>query len=392
MMELLNFSGFFFSNFVIVFILLLKKPTVSTEQLSVIGPSRPIQALLGGEVELSCYLSPPQSTQHMEIVWLQSTWVIHLYRDGEDHFGDQDPDYQGRTELVRDGITNGNVTLKIRNVRLLDAGRYKCLFEDGFHLEEADMEVLGEGIVSQMLPPTHFFFIGTFWFILYVIFLFYMLLFQVYFRRSSPWMGEISGLLLMISTLEIEMAICFLWLRHRCRGILFDETSLWKEWKFWLSIALLVLTNIIPSVYQLVYFCQRRKHRTQSVCCLDYELPSWREVAAVGLKEASHNKWCRNSGFRPPPPKDTSGLALLLAGQDTQVHILKQLLSSHCLKCTEKECKITLQAVFVLAPWIEDGHILDPDVWGLHRPAIDSRPSDLIDKQQQQQPPDHLAL
>uniref|UniRef100_A0A4X2MFK8 Ig-like domain-containing protein n=1 Tax=Vombatus ursinus TaxID=29139 RepID=A0A4X2MFK8_VOMUR len=71
----------------------------------------------------------------MEVIWFQSTRVVYHYRDGEDLFGDQAPNYHTRTELVRDAITNGNATLNIWDVRLLDAGRYKCLFEDGFHQE-----------------------------------------------------------------------------------------------------------------------------------------------------------------------------------------------------------------------------------------------------------------
>ncbi|XP_036596930.1 myelin-oligodendrocyte glycoprotein-like [Trichosurus vulpecula] len=183
-MEILSLSGSLLSSFVITFILLLKKPTLASGQFSVIGPARPIKTPLGGEAELPCYLSPPQSAQHMEVVWLQSTRVVHLYHDGEDQFGDQTPDYRGRTELVRDGITNGNVTLKIRDVRLLDSGRYKCLFEDGFHQEEAYVEL-------KVL---------------------------VYFRRSRPWMGEISGVLILTCAFEIEMCIFYLWTRHRCRG------------------------------------------------------------------------------------------------------------------------------------------------------------------------------
>ncbi|XP_074140765.1 myelin-oligodendrocyte glycoprotein-like [Sminthopsis crassicaudata] len=145
MMESLDLSGFFLSNVVIAFIFLLKKPTMTSGQFSVIGPAGPIQASLGGEAELSCYLSPPQSAQHMEVVWLQFTRVVHHYRDGKDQFGDQAPDYQGRTELVKDPITHGNVTLKIRDVRFLDAGRYTCLFEDGFHQEDANMELKVRG-------------------------------------------------------------------------------------------------------------------------------------------------------------------------------------------------------------------------------------------------------
>ncbi|XP_068953200.1 myelin-oligodendrocyte glycoprotein-like isoform X2 [Petaurus breviceps papuanus] len=178
-MKILEPSRSFLSNFVITFILLLKKPTLAPGKFSVIGPAGPIQAPLGGEAELPCYLSPPQSAQHMEVVWLQSTRVVHLYRDGEDRFGDQAPSYQGRTELVRDAITSGNVTLKIRDVRLLDAGRYKCLIEDGFHQEEADMElkVIGEENESQTLPSANILII-IFCVVIYLTFLILMLRYQ----------------------------------------------------------------------------------------------------------------------------------------------------------------------------------------------------------------------
>nr|XP_020850757.1 myelin-oligodendrocyte glycoprotein-like [Phascolarctos cinereus] len=184
-MDILNLSGSFLSSFVIAFILLLQKPTLASGQFSVIGPARPIQASVGGEAELPCYLSPPQSAQHMEVIWFQSTRVVHHYRDGEDLFGDQAPTYHARTELVRDAITNGNVTLKIQDMRLLDAGKYKCLFEDGFHQEEAEMEltVSGEETVSQILPPIYFVFIFIFCVVLYLTFLLWMLRIQ---DKSEP--------------------------------------------------------------------------------------------------------------------------------------------------------------------------------------------------------------
>ncbi|XP_068953211.1 myelin-oligodendrocyte glycoprotein-like isoform X2 [Petaurus breviceps papuanus] len=253
----------------IIFLLLFKKPTLTSGQFSVIGPERLIQAPLGGEAELPCYLSPPQSAQHMEVVWLQSTRVVHLYQDGEDQFGDQAPDYQGRTELVRDAITNGNVTLKIRDVRLLDAGRYKCLIADHFHQEEADMElkVSGEETVSQSLPPIYFLLIMMVCVVMYLIFLSLMLVFQVYFRRSKPWMGEISGVLVLTCAFEIEMCIFYLWIRHRCRGFYFDETSLWKEWKFAAAIILLLITKLIPIILQTIYFLQQRP------CCSTQSVP-----------------------------------------------------------------------------------------------------------------------
>ncbi|XP_043847053.1 myelin-oligodendrocyte glycoprotein-like [Dromiciops gliroides] len=140
-MEILNPSNSLLSNCVITFIIIFKMPTLDSRQFSVIGPAEPIQASLGGEAELPCYLSPPQSAEHMEVVWFHSTHVVHVYRDGQDQFGDQSLNYQGRTELKRDAITSGNVTLKIWDVRYLDSGRYMCLLWNGFHQEEADMEL-----------------------------------------------------------------------------------------------------------------------------------------------------------------------------------------------------------------------------------------------------------
>ncbi|XP_068953222.1 myelin-oligodendrocyte glycoprotein-like [Petaurus breviceps papuanus] len=269
-MVIIYLSGSFLSSYmVILLLLLLKKPILASGQFSVIGPERPIQAPLGGEAELPCYLSPPQSAQHMEVVWLQSTLVVHLYQDGKDQFGDQAAAYQGRTELLRDAITNGNVTLKIRDVRLLDAGRYKCLIEDGFHQEEADMElkVLGEETVSHLFPPIYFLFPMMVCVVIYLIFVSLMLLFQVYFRRSKPWMGEISGILVLTCSFQIEMCIFYLWIRHRCRGFFFDETSPWKEWKFATAIVLLVITKLIPFILQAKYFLQQRP------CCSTKSVP-----------------------------------------------------------------------------------------------------------------------
>ncbi|XP_072455561.1 myelin-oligodendrocyte glycoprotein-like [Notamacropus eugenii] len=146
MMEILSPFGACLSNSFIAFFLLLMMPQMALGKFSVIGPAEPIQASLGGEAELSCYLSPPQSAQHMEVAWFQSTHVVHHYQDGMDQFEDQASDYRGRTELVRDAITSGNVTLKILDVSRLDAGNYTCLIADDFHQEQADVElkVLGD--------------------------------------------------------------------------------------------------------------------------------------------------------------------------------------------------------------------------------------------------------
>ncbi|XP_020850787.1 myelin-oligodendrocyte glycoprotein-like isoform X1 [Phascolarctos cinereus] len=144
-MEILSPLGAFLSNSLVAFFFLFMMPKIALGQFSVIGPTGPIQASLRGEAELPCYLSPPQSAQHMKVIWSLSTRVVHLYRDGEDQLGDQHSDYQGRTVLLRDAMTSGNVTLKILDVKLMDAGKYTCVIANGFHQEQADVELKVSG-------------------------------------------------------------------------------------------------------------------------------------------------------------------------------------------------------------------------------------------------------
>ncbi|XP_043834075.1 myelin-oligodendrocyte glycoprotein-like [Dromiciops gliroides] len=198
-MDLINLSAHLFGF--LGPILLLEIPTLASGKFSVIGPTGPIQASVGEVAELSCHLSPAQSAEHMEVIWFQSTRVVHLYQNGEDQFGDQDPDYQGRTELVRDSFSSGNVTLKIRDVRLLDEGSYKCHFENGFHQEEADV----------------------------------MLKVSEYLTRTSPWMWEINGILVVSWGFEIGIAMYFLWILLRCQGFSHTQESDKLDWMDWVT-------------------------------------------------------------------------------------------------------------------------------------------------------------
>uniref|UniRef100_A0A674JTS5 Ig-like domain-containing protein n=1 Tax=Terrapene triunguis TaxID=2587831 RepID=A0A674JTS5_9SAUR len=71
----------------------------------------------------------------MEVGWLRSqdSAVVHLYRDGQDQYGEQMLEYRGRTELLKDDITNGRVSLRIRDVRPSDDVQYTCFFHDSEH-------------------------------------------------------------------------------------------------------------------------------------------------------------------------------------------------------------------------------------------------------------------
>ncbi|XP_034645129.1 myelin-oligodendrocyte glycoprotein-like isoform X2 [Trachemys scripta elegans] len=125
-------------------------------QFTVTGPDRPIAASIGGEAVLPCHLSPRMSAENMEVRWFRSQFsaVVHLYRGGQNQYGQQMPEYRGRTELLKDDITNGSVSLRIRNIQPSDDGQYKCFFQSSVSYEDAILEVQVAGELPTHCPST----------------------------------------------------------------------------------------------------------------------------------------------------------------------------------------------------------------------------------------------
>ncbi|KAM5248600.1 selection and upkeep of intraepithelial T-cells protein 1-like [Ctenodactylus gundi] len=152
-------SGLFYQIHVVV-IYLLQMITASSGQFTVKALKGPILAPLGGEVMLSCHLSPPQNVRHMEIRWFRNhyTQPVRLYRDGKDLYGETISKYVERTELLKDAIEEGKVTLRILNVSADDDGLYHCVFKDGDFYEEDLTEVkvtaTSSDIQIAVHPPT----------------------------------------------------------------------------------------------------------------------------------------------------------------------------------------------------------------------------------------------
>ncbi|EMP23863.1 Butyrophilin subfamily 2 member A1 [Chelonia mydas] len=121
-----------------------------TAQFTVTGPDRPVTASLGGEAVLPCHLSPRMSAEDMEVGWLRSqdSAVVHLYRDGQNQYGEQMLEYRGRTKLLKDDITDGTVSLRIRDIRLSDSGQYSCYFKSSASYKEALLELQVAGLGS----------------------------------------------------------------------------------------------------------------------------------------------------------------------------------------------------------------------------------------------------
>uniref|UniRef100_UPI004038E827 butyrophilin subfamily 1 member A1-like n=1 Tax=Callospermophilus lateralis TaxID=76772 RepID=UPI004038E827 len=118
--------------------------TVTQEgQFHVMGPPSPFIAVVGAEAEFPCHLSPSMDAQHMEVRWFHGnhSGLVHYYRDSKDYLEQQRPEYHGRTKLLRENITRGQVALRIHPIRPADEGDYRCLFVSSTYHNEARFHV-----------------------------------------------------------------------------------------------------------------------------------------------------------------------------------------------------------------------------------------------------------
>ncbi|NWR94210.1 BT2A2 protein, partial [Furnarius figulus] len=111
--------------------------------LNVTGPPGPITMAKGENVVLPCSFSPEQNAQDTEVIWFREQFspFVHRYKGGRDQYGEQMLQYQGRTELQKDGLAKGSADLKIFHVQPSDTGSYTCFVHRGPHYDEAVVEL-----------------------------------------------------------------------------------------------------------------------------------------------------------------------------------------------------------------------------------------------------------
>uniref|UniRef100_A0A4X2LKH5 Erythroblast membrane associated protein (Scianna blood group) n=1 Tax=Vombatus ursinus TaxID=29139 RepID=A0A4X2LKH5_VOMUR len=110
--------------------------------------------MLGTKAELRCPVSIWMVPQSVEVKWLrtqksQASQVVHAYRNGQDLYGEQMPQYKGRTALMKDSQED-NFILEIYNVRLEDQGQYYCQIQAGSLSENASVK-----LEVAAFPPFH---------------------------------------------------------------------------------------------------------------------------------------------------------------------------------------------------------------------------------------------
>ncbi|XP_067865040.1 butyrophilin subfamily 3 member A2-like [Heterodontus francisci] len=120
----------------------------STGKFTVTGPTHPVVAIVGEDAVLECRLVPDLSASNIVVRWLKSDLgsAVHAYRNGEDDTAAQDHDYRGRTEQFKDELSKGNVSLRIKNTRVFDEGKYICSVDDETDFEETVIELKVGGL------------------------------------------------------------------------------------------------------------------------------------------------------------------------------------------------------------------------------------------------------
>lgn len=118
----------------------------------VVVPHDSVNGLVGDDLILHCYLKNNLSAVDMDVQWIiQQNDLVHHYKGRIDTTDDQLPAYRNRTSLFKDELQKGNISLKLRSVRLSDTNTYRCYVSGGSGSDEAsiNLNVIGKCISER---------------------------------------------------------------------------------------------------------------------------------------------------------------------------------------------------------------------------------------------------
>ncbi|XP_034535220.1 butyrophilin subfamily 1 member A1-like [Notolabrus celidotus] len=111
-----------------------------------------VQAFVGGDVVLPCSFHVSANDDLPSVEWskegLQPN-VIYLFRHGCETYEMKNPAFEFRTSLITMELKNRNFSLRISNVKLSDAGTYRCMRLTGNAPTDFAEVKLVVGAVSQ---------------------------------------------------------------------------------------------------------------------------------------------------------------------------------------------------------------------------------------------------
>ncbi|XP_044039982.1 butyrophilin subfamily 3 member A2-like isoform X2 [Siniperca chuatsi] len=98
-------------------------------QSQVVGPTKPILAIVGDDIILPCHLEPAKDVVAETLEWARFDLrprFVHVRRDGLELLVNQNPSYIGRTSVSTDKLKHGDMSLKLSKVKPSDEGEYRC--------------------------------------------------------------------------------------------------------------------------------------------------------------------------------------------------------------------------------------------------------------------------
>uniref|UniRef100_A0A3Q2PQL7 Ig-like domain-containing protein n=1 Tax=Fundulus heteroclitus TaxID=8078 RepID=A0A3Q2PQL7_FUNHE len=111
---------------VIGFLLLMSTCKGQSEEMD---SFQSVTAMVGEDTVLPCHLKPPKDASRMTVEWgrhdLKPRFVF-VSLDGHEHLADKNEAYRGRSSMSHESLRNGDVSLKLSDVRHSDNGRYRC--------------------------------------------------------------------------------------------------------------------------------------------------------------------------------------------------------------------------------------------------------------------------
>nr|XP_056720370.1 butyrophilin subfamily 1 member A1-like [Euleptes europaea] len=124
-----------------------------------ISSSPSVLGTVGQDVILPCQISLGRQPQSMEVQWqkIGDNNYVNIYQfkapSGLETFGQG---YKSRTMMTKEGLPNGNVSLKLKNVQVTDEGTYRCIVKSTGWSDNTQtvLYVAGMGMVSiEILGP-----------------------------------------------------------------------------------------------------------------------------------------------------------------------------------------------------------------------------------------------
>ncbi|XP_030018135.1 myelin-oligodendrocyte glycoprotein-like isoform X4 [Sphaeramia orbicularis] len=87
-----------------------------------------ISAHVGDDVTLTCKTSGGLNLEDAAVNWTRPDLgqYVFFYRDGRPDPEEQHPSYQGRVDLVHSQLTDGDLSVVLKNVRANDSGTFEC--------------------------------------------------------------------------------------------------------------------------------------------------------------------------------------------------------------------------------------------------------------------------